>query len=537
MGLRTSLLPLLLSCFSSDDESTEATAIAETAEEPTQEPPKLLILTAGEQPLTIEHLGQDYQVYSQNTLYNFFSSNCSLFMGDNMTMPTVAVDACMASLGEKSIEELGIAGLLRQLEEQTVYVKADEPAEYLKLAKALIEADPIELTATSTAPSTDQSQLRDEYREAHKDKEHPDFTDTYRQIYGAPLLNYPDHLDPLHIPVDPHFNTGEIFDVLKGSVEIPALRVVIDDGGSPDVRYQYIDDNNGVILAVDPDKILPIYSLVKHFSSDLDKAAAILHEHHPHIHEENLRMQLYSRMGSELNALDFEDPWQDRGAAAYSGADIDFKMPLKGKEVGVLKNGDVFDAPWRLGSELVVAMEHQGFGPMQVILGLAIEAASDPEVLAHYEGELSAEDFVDNKAALKTILENPVFVYALCYDYVLTKLERTVFKDPAVRRPRSSIPHLQDDQASREFALVHTASMLVAYPEKDVEAKNIVLSTGGLGMEYIWAKVFEIQPNYPSLRLFELAGPPMPDHGGQSLVDYVVTGDLGADEMSWNSDK
>jgi hypothetical protein len=510
------LLPILLRSACSDDEQASQQEASSSASTPVE---------LSDAPITIQFPQTSYTLYSQNELHGRFRVNCQDYFTSDDLITSANLQKCYKNFGVPSLEQSGLPQILEHIDQRTVHLGADSPEELAAIDLALAQAPDVELEASSTISSKDISEALHEHIDSHKDKGQPSFIENYRKLYEAPLLEYPSWLNPLHIPAAPKYqitmavNEGVDFGPLM-------LRAVIDSHTPPTVAYRFHDSSMGIYRVSEPEEIHQAYSLAMHFEKDLENAATILHEHHPHIARENFRAKLYTRISEELASLDFEDPWQDAGACAFSDCSLDFESQFEDEEIGILRNGEVYDLSWRLGSEFVVDMKQQGFGPAQVILGLFLEAGQNEAVLNHYAGHLSKDDVKDEESALKTILENPVYSYALSLDHVLTELENTVFKDPVVRGTKTTFPYLQDDAAAREYSLLNTAALLVAYPEQDENAKELIISgTGGAGIEQSWSDVFQINPQYESMRVYRHEQPPMPHMGNRQLVFYVVSGD------------
>lgn len=137
----------------------------------------------------------------------------------------------------------------------------------------------------------------------------------------------------------------------------------------------------------------------------------------------------------------------------------EFDLPLKGVLSWLV---------WRGGSHWGASMKSQGYGPGQIILGLALKAAQEPGLLDHYSPHLTPEDFVSNRLALRAILDpqKVVFVKALTFDYALTKLKSSLYQEkPQVTWPLDAGCPLEDRKEARQIALLVHAHFLIMFPE------------------------------------------------------------------------
>lgn len=479
-------------------------------------------------PLRVEFPNAEMRIYSGNAIFAGLMNSCvPEYIRPGMRVPAWQLDECLQEIGNEPIRQNGFVKIMELLEGRTVITAAPDREELQGIYDALDAAPEIEIDATSAIAGQSQSEAMREYLENHKELEHPNFSMHYRDIYGAPALPYPEGIKKHVIPLIPDTYRKRSYDGALESVP-PLIRTVRRSADGSESASYIFGSMEGTVRAYLPEKIEHVHSLVRHFAPRLDVAAEILHRHHPHLKLVNLRSLLYSRMSEEVMALDFEDPWQDMNACRFSGCSLqdNFAKALAGSQIGPMVNGTVYNLPWELSSKIAVDMKRQGFGPMQVILGLAMEASENAEVLAHFEGCLSREDFKDEKAALRAILEKPVMTYALCYDYVATKLEKTVFSDPSVRLPEISAPYIQDRGAAREYSFLQVASLITAYPESDERAKDNVLGGVDLGeSKFIWGDIYGIEPDFKTLKCFrQHQGKNFED--GKELCFYAISGSL-----------
>ncbi len=469
-------------------------------------------------PLEIQTNEGSFFLYSGNGFYRQFKAACAGYISRDSVITGSELDRCLQDLGNPPLEKNGLLKYFRILRERTAYIEMSDKAEIEEIYEALRTSPGIELKATSTAAGVDMHELKKEYMRQHQDEGgRPNFPEYYRKIYGAPLLPYPKHLNLDELQVEPNYRTS---DQLPPDGTLPLLRTVTNGRAF----YHFFDTPYGGITIHLPERTHHVISLVTHFKDDIENAAKILFQHHPQIHLNNFRLLLYTRMSEELQALDWEDPWQDMSACVYSGCSLKeaFQRELDGAKIGPRVGGVNFNLPWELSSALTMEMEKQGFGPAQANLGLVREAAEEKKILDHYKGFLRVSDFSNNKAALRTILENPVYSWALSYDYVLTKLEETVFQNPVVRLSKRSRPYFQNAEGAREYALLSSAAYLTAYPEKDVAAKeNVLIGTKGYSAKYICADFYQIEPYFSGIKLLKVRQPSV---DRRTLVFYVVVG-------------
>ncbi|MDO8462415.1 MAG: hypothetical protein Q7S98_06130 [Deltaproteobacteria bacterium] len=127
---------------------------------------------------------------------------------------------------------------------------------------------------------------------------------------------------------------------------------------------------------------------------------------------------------------------------------------------------------WRVASMKEKTDRHkQGFGPGQVILGYALKAAQDPEVFQPFveAGFLTPDNFKNDEAAMRTVLDPETFVFAkaLTINLALTHLERTDFYDPEVAFPSNYGYLIPNAATAREVALLVEAENDARFPDEN----------------------------------------------------------------------
>jgi len=222
-------------------------------------------------------------------------------------------------------------------------------------------------------------------------------------------------------------------------------------------------------------------ALVRHHAEDIGRAADLLHESHPDIARNNFYLMIAHSIVNEMYTLDGEDPWQDIGACDYADCSYRerFHEVFAGVPHGTRVWGHFVRPPWRTTSFLAMERARQGFGPAQIILGLAREAGSW-EGVARYAPHLTENNFANDRAALRTILDpqGSIYTLALIYDYNLTQLKETMFRDPDLRRPVDLFPFIADRDSAREFELLLLAQHLKTFPERGPEMRRTFFANG-----------------------------------------------------------
>lgn len=287
---------------------------------------------------------------------------------------------------------------------------------------------------------------------------------------------------------------------VSGGEDNPLLTaVMLDDQGKEIERRKFYlkagsDNFNGDIfdyaISVQSGYMNPFYSagiaFVKKYQADFDQAAAILAAHHTEIHPDNLRIMLYKHFVRELIALSIIDAWQDVSACADVGCSMEQSFRRGFPEF----DNSVSRWSWKLATIRYQNRQKQGYGPGQTILGLALEAAADSRIALRYSGILSEAELTDEDEALKALLDpkKAITYRALIYDFLLTRLEETLFKDSRVAFPSDQYPYLVQS-TSREMALIEAAQRLSIQPERDKNMTDQLIF--GATLSY-WTEFFEV---------------------------------------------
>lgn len=451
-------------------------------------------------PLEIEFHDGLEKIYPQNSLHQLFARECApYYVFRDLSTTSEHLDQCFRKKFGNGLVESGTLNILNVLQGRTISTRSDSGGELDEVVSAVNSAPGVSLSTRSATAGQSQSELTEKYIEEHARVGREKFGEAYRAIYGAPVLQDPGFVEKNEVILIPNMHISSDYDPLRMTTP-PAFRAV--DG---DKAKYAMTDLEGSTRAYFSKDFLDIYSLVKHFSNDIDSASGLLSRFHPEIKKGNFENAIYTRLAEELMALDFEDPWQDLNACVFSGCSLQdaFARELSGKRIGVVVGDDVMNLPWSIGSAIFMERSRQGFGPAQVILGLAMEAYADPVVKDHFKGIFNEDDFMDEKNSLRNILEKPVMSYALCLDYVLLKLERGPFANPSVRGLRQYYPFPSNAADAREHSLLARAEMLVAYPETSTHVQaDIISEDHGFPMSCMWGSLFGKLPDYPGLRLF-----------------------------------
>ncbi len=314
------------------------------------------------------------------------------------------------------------------------------------------------------------------------------------------LFSVPAMVIPLDVGKTPPLQRGMPLATIaeEGAAASRALYLYADSEMKIDDIVGYMNTIRAVSITM---RFAAPAAYAEKYADAFDEAAAILSRSHPNIHPNNLKLMLLYRLFRESFALDATDVWQDMAACRSTSCSTLERFEEKFPTV---------DAGWAeytwLSASLLIGKQQQGFGPMQLILGLALEAASHEATCARYRGVLTEEELTTEEGALRALLDprKAVFFAALIYDFILTRLQETTYRDPRVMAPSDAYPFPVSPKAARELALIESAQVLSAFPEEAPYAKERIIS--GASSSY-WADFFfigeilGIEPAFPELRM------------------------------------
>lgn len=300
----------------------------------------------------------------------------------------------------------------------------------------------------------------------------------------------------------------------------------------------------------------PIQQALKilwNYDEEIRQVAKVIAQQHPELKSSNIRLLLYSILILEATELRPHDIWQDVSACNWEEDGIGvcnfadqietvvFETPHKIYKDNALKKGIkkyIFNSPpsllhqwaWRIASSREEThRKKQGFGLGQIILGLALKAANDPEAFEPFvrAGLLAPEQFASEKAVLNTILNPETFIYAkgLTLNYAITYLKRTRLKESEAAFPSDSGSFITDDVTARELTLLASAEIMIRFPDEstpiisaeEVNQSRIEHTLTGLQDEvsrlFLTAYLLEEQPDTPSLTMIPTASMDLLDAG------------------------
>lgn len=278
----------------------------------------------------------------------------------------------------------------------------------------------------------------------------------------------------------------------------------------------------------------PPLNFIKRYDSDFEEAAKILNAAHPDIHINNARLWIKSHFIHELHNLDAIDFWQDISACREVNCEVGPALEAAFPEISQNSNVPMM---WKTITTIRHNKLKQGFGPGQIILGQAMEAASESAIFARYAHVLPADCATDPNAILSAILDpkKAIYIKTIIYDHLLTKLKETVFKSSEVRFPSDVYPYISNPATARETALINIAQILAIYPEEFANVKNWLKQ--GMGLQHFndlcgYADMLKIEPHFPGLtcqkRLFDRL-----TYATKGEFGPQLTGDLKSEEASW----
>lgn len=245
----------------------------------------------------------------------------------------------------------------------------------------------------------------------------------------------------------------------------------------------------------------PCLSYVEKYDTDFDEAAKLLHASHPELHLDNVRIWIRQHFIHELRNLDSIDVWQDISACHEIGCEYEDKF--KATFPDMAESNSLYVA-WKMASTLRNNRANQGYGPGQIILEQAMEAASDDDIAMKYAAHIPRKAFKDQDAMLKAILDpkRSIFVKAMIYDFILARMKETVFRSKEVRFSSDVYPFIGSDATSREMALINGAQILSMYPERAHKLRSYTYSGPDLqmfGNFCAFSKMLGIEPCLPGV--------------------------------------
>ena len=237
-------------------------------------------------------------------------------------------------------------------------------------------------------------------------------------------------------------------------------------------------------MAIVCDKYAAI-DLLKEKMQLVDAALDIVAGAHDDVRFANLKAVFLYHFAHEMSAISMVDVWQDMSACKSAGCKFDNDFSKSFAEI----SDPEIAALWRTASMLSGNKLEQGYGPTQIILGLAMEAAADEQVASRYRALLPADAFDGEDGMLRTLIsfEGSIVCLAMVYDFVMTRLEETLLAAPDSGFLVYSYPFISTGSVRREMALLQLTKMLTVFPENDAIAK-VMLSNGALNT--VWSKVF-----------------------------------------------
>jgi hypothetical protein len=256
---------------------------------------------------------------------------------------------------------------------------------------------------------------------------------------------------------------------------------------------KYVDCNNTILTRTS------IEYADRHLS-DIRTAASIVNSAHPELHLNNIILLMLMRTVHEMTAVNYIDIVQDFAACRAVKC-----TPQDGFEKVFPELDDpMTDIVWQMSSLTGADQLEQGYGPLQIILGLALLAASHKGTADYYREYLTEEELTTKEGALRAILDDKKSIYylALIYQYIITRLKETTFKNEEVRFPSNTWPFIYDKATSREMALLEYAQALSAIPEHAPNiAKDLMIGPRNLiwGKVFWMASVFDIEPFLPGV--------------------------------------
>lgn len=356
-------------------------------------------------------------------------------------------------------------------------------------AESMMPGDPKVLTQFNPQQNSDSTEMENASL---------DISGSYCRIYGIPDTELP-----------PDFRERSIvISTLSGSREVsaPSTRRFGDVfsatfyNSNAAARFTFHEDQDIPARPVfNPRLMHHAFFYVKHFSADLDGAAALIFRHHPDLHFNNLRAALRDDLLREQSFLGEEDLWQDYAACKMVGC----PQAKQFAEEAAQHPTGYPSWVWRIASRAKkYALPRQAIGPSQIIIGLA-EKASRASAVKDYSAALFPADLADEKALVKTALDprKSIYLRALVMDDLLAKVKATVFRDPRVMHPADRAPYISNPATAREYGLLDLAYQMLVYPDLDFLAAEIISKSpnGYFTQLYATGRLFDIKLEFPGL--------------------------------------
>ena len=425
-------------------------------------------------PLEVSVANESYTLYGGNGWNQELRQVCATHFTRDNYLSERSLTQCLWEEQGVSLAESQLPQILAGLRSSTIVITPSMLEDHDAILEALLEAEDIALQTESTAKKDDSMDF------IAGEKGRVSYTGMYRRVFvpadaDSSKIWLPSILQEADIFMSPNvFN--EAYTLPAEITPIAYRLVVTGDSGDPAVTYIPLDVNDSIYF-FETDDFGDAMAVEQHFSGDIGIAASIMREHHQELTYAQLKMLLQSKLMTQLVMMRHEDPWQDIAACRWADCSYadQFAKEFSDVEYGVPIGNGLYKPSWWLASKLHTPMREQGYGPYQVILGLFEEAGQNEEVMLHFAEYLTDEDFVDEAAMLRAIFEKPTMSAALVYDFILTRLKDTVFENPEVRMSPIFTPFLKNPRVARQYALMATANILVAHPERDSDAKIMVM--------------------------------------------------------------
>jgi len=251
-------------------------------------------------------------------------------------------------------------------------------------------------------------------------------------------------------------------------------------------------------------------AFLKKYQANIDAAVAILAANHPKLHANNIKLFFTHLILDEFMFFNDVDLGQDIAAGKYAGIPqaqqdrIEKNAPNTLYTVATWLPGG--SALWRAYGWLRDAPPViQGFGPLQIIPGVALWAARNPALFKSYAPTLSAADFRDEQSVIRAILdpEKMFAVKAMTWDLQLRELEKT---DPDLVPSIRASPYIVNKETARELILLIGASELIQFPENVDGIQSRIPDSGVepiLHRLYIMGDMLGISPQLDGIRVME----------------------------------
>lgn len=238
------------------------------------------------------------------------------------------------------------------------------------------------------------------------------------------------------------------------------------------------------------------------YAATFDDAASIVAKAHPDVGVDNLKAMLFTRFFHETFALNAIDLWQDvsacRAVSCSRMEAFEENIPAFASE----ESGRL----WRSAS-IFMDRKKQGVGPMQVIVGVALEAAAHEPTAGRYRHLLTPEELTTVDGATRALLDARKAVYytALVYDFLLTRLKETAFRDSRIGKPSDMYPFPLSRETARRMSLIESTQKLSAYPEQAPTIKEQIAAQAlqdWVDLFFI-AEIMGIKPDLPGVKLMK----------------------------------